>query len=424
MKPRFFLHGIGGVYNYGCEAIVRGTAAILTHSFPDSQVIYLSRRPEMDARALRDCPVEVRNNTLPPLWHPGRIARAALRRIGIKRWAVPDNIMDVTKDDCLLSIGGDIFSLPEKPYPPRVDISYQTRVPLYCRRRGACTVLWGASVGPFEDWPESVPVFREFLRELDLITVRESATMEYLQQLEITHTLHPVADPAFLMPADVRPDDMPFPSNDGVIVGVNLSPLSVRHTYGWDSLETAIHADTEFVSWLVRECQAKVILIPHVVIPSIPRDDDLAYLLRIYETIDANDRTSVAILPGDLGARRTKGVVSRCDALVAARMHCAIAGVSSGVPTLFVSYSVKAKGMAQLVYGDDTWCVGLDAFGQDAGRNRIRELLYTRSQVKTHLTSVLPRLKEQAMVAGEVLREALQRNRDCGYRRTGRGEAV
>lgn len=43
----------------------------------------------------------------------------------------------------------------------------------------------------------------------------------------------------------------------------------------------------------------------------------------------------------------------RCDFVIAARMHCAVNAVSTGVPALFLAYSEKAKGMAEYVYGSN-----------------------------------------------------------------------
>ena len=56
----------------------------------------------------------------------------------------------------------------------------------------------------------------------------------------------------------------------------------------------------------------------------------------------------------DCDAETLKGYISRCRFLVAARTHASIAGYSTGVPTLVVGYSVKAKGIACDLFGDDT----------------------------------------------------------------------
>ena len=53
-NPTIGLYGIGGVYNYGCEAIVRGTEIILRKKWPNIQIKYASLRPEDDKRRIQN----------------------------------------------------------------------------------------------------------------------------------------------------------------------------------------------------------------------------------------------------------------------------------------------------------------------------------------------------------------------------------
>ena len=46
------LIGIGGVYNYGCEAIVRGTVNILKSINPEVKISYASYNYEDDVQRL------------------------------------------------------------------------------------------------------------------------------------------------------------------------------------------------------------------------------------------------------------------------------------------------------------------------------------------------------------------------------------
>ena len=46
------LYGIGGTYNFGCEAIVRGTEKIIHSSFPDAVLDYYSYKPEEERERL------------------------------------------------------------------------------------------------------------------------------------------------------------------------------------------------------------------------------------------------------------------------------------------------------------------------------------------------------------------------------------
>ena len=41
-----------------------------------------------------------------------------------------------------------------------------------------------------------------------------------------------------------------------------------------------------------------------------------------------------------------KGYISRCELFIGARTHATIAAYSTGVPTLVLGYSVKARGIA------------------------------------------------------------------------------
>ena len=58
-QPTFLLYGIHGLYNYGCEAIVRGTMAILRDKWPECEIVYASRRPEEDKDILKGEPINV-----------------------------------------------------------------------------------------------------------------------------------------------------------------------------------------------------------------------------------------------------------------------------------------------------------------------------------------------------------------------------
>ncbi len=54
-----------------------------------------------------------------------------------------------------------------------------------------------------------------------------------------------------------------------------------------------------------------------------------------------------------MSCQKLKYVISKCRAFIGARTHATIAAYSSMVPTLVVGYSVKAKGIAQDIFG--TW---------------------------------------------------------------------
>lgn len=70
------LIGIGGVYNYGCEAIIRGTVIILKKQFPDIKISYASYNYEYDKNRLSDCDVHVIDRTCARKITAKRVIRA------------------------------------------------------------------------------------------------------------------------------------------------------------------------------------------------------------------------------------------------------------------------------------------------------------------------------------------------------------
>jgi polysaccharide pyruvyl transferase WcaK-like protein len=200
------------------------------------------------------------------------------------------------------------------------------------------------------------------------------------------------------------PGDLVFEKGNGPILGVNLSPLSFLHVYAKEDMAAAFQEHIDALETLISELSVRVILIPHVIAPHMPRDDDYRFLKSIYDIISERHPDYIALLSPDLGAQRTKGVISHCDALLASRMHCGIAAVSQGIPTLFLSYSSKARGMAQYVYGDDTFCLGLNEAVGNTLVTRTRLLLDSRTQIASALSSRMEEFADMAKQGGRILK--------------------
>jgi polysaccharide pyruvyl transferase WcaK-like protein len=237
-----------------------------------------------------------------------------------------------------------------------------------------------------------------------LITVREPETERYLAGLGIAGNVRPVADPAFLM-APIEPDGRVaelLPAGRRLL-GINLSPLSATHLWPGAPLGSRVRAQAAILRQLAISRGYTLVLVPHVVIPEEPADDDYAYLHRIRTALRETGFSDVVLLPPDLGAQCTKALLTRLDALVTARMHCGIAAVSAGVPTLFLAYSRKAQGMAEFVYGNAARCIPLADMNTIIAHPLFEELPVVRETLRQKRDQ----WQAQAMAAGEGLRASL-----------------
>jgi len=406
-SPKFLLHGISGVFNYGCEAIVRTTVDILKEQWPECHIAYASRRPKQDGLVLEDCDLEIIDNRIPNFSSPTRLLNSYYARFGRPEgWIAFDKKALSGTYDYLVSIGGDIFTLRRPSASKKVAI-YPVDCANWVMDHGKKYVLWGASVGPYDSWPESIPVFKKFLSRCELITAREPETVRYLSKLGISSNVTAVADPAFLLPAQFIEQDWPFGNDMTPVLGMNLSPLA--STFASSGTEQFLNIQVEMVIKVVDALGVNVLFIPHVIASQVT-DDDYRTMHRIHQSLPEHIAQKVRLLPPHLGAMRTKGMIQHCDALIAARMHCCIAGVSSGTPTLFLSYSRKSVGMAEYVYGNSLWVYKVEEFYRSPDIAKLATVLQTSKEMRSFLNGSKERFVADARLAGTALKRSISAN--------------
>jgi len=399
--PRFLLVGIMGVYNYGGEGIVRGTIRMLREKWPDCAITYASGLPVEDATALSDIEniniVQSRNR-----WTVKRIVFGIARRLGIGQGTPLPLKRSLLNDiDVMLSIGGDNYTL-----------SPDNRMQFYTAQlmslgekaltQGKKYVLWGASVGSFESNAHAKKIFTRHLQKVSSITVREMITLNYLKSLGCVNNVALVADPAFLMPPAV---DVPILKKDNkLFIAINFSPLSINHVFSRNQQEFKKMKNV-LVACLYKLLEIRdinILLVPHVIPFSGVSNDDYSLLQNVYSEM-SNLEDRVTLLPRDLGGPKTKAILSQCDAVVSARMHCCIAAISAGVPTLFIQYSQKALGMVRYVYGNDDWCIHLQDLSPEKLHRKIVAMLENRQEISTMLKGARPKWENEARLGVELL---------------------
>jgi len=385
-----WLIGNGGFYNRGCEAIHRATVDLLTQEFdschftawsPDyARDLVQGKQPSVRWRPY------YRSNWLWGPYSPLRVKFPLVQ--GLPSRSLRDlasTLLDMP--DCVLSLGGDNFSLDYGL--PRSFVA-QCK---YFQRRNIPTVIWSASVGPFDKDPAYEREIAEFLRRVSLITVRESYTLDYLSSLGVSDNVVRVYDVAFALgPEKYDGPEADFLCSDDV-VGLNVSELVLKW-YGRGDRDAFQCEIAGFVRKLVHDGH-RVVLIPHVT-----REDgrlsrnDAEFLKMIYERIgDVSEQ--VGILPANIPARQMKWLISQCRFFVGARTHATIAAVSSGVPTIAIAYSAKARGIWQDIFGHTDYLLDADKVSTEALVQRMRLLIDDETSIRRTL-----REKGQEMLAG------------------------
>ncbi|NVL90285.1 MAG: polysaccharide pyruvyl transferase family protein [Desulfobacterales bacterium] len=403
--------GHGGFTNRGCAAIVQCTSRTLRDLFPSATLSLVSHFYRADKRVARKMSIKLFNEYPFPL---SLLPRKACCRI--YRFVQFYHLRSQHKrrlfraNDAVLSIGGDNITpeFPIRSIKPFID---ELHVAL---EMGLVTVLWGATLGPFNK-PEYRSLVLPVLRDLDLIVVRDYESRGDLHSEGISDNVVFAPDPAFLLEPFVSKRVQCYVNwaSQKFCLGVSISGF----------LASLSQVDERAI--LYAECLRKwidltggrVLLVPHVVIGSASCND-----YRFSKIVGRlMDRWNcVRILPPTLSASEYKAAVGACQLFMGSRMHATIAALSQCIPTLSLSYSRKAGALQQLMVGNHRFVCEISRCTSDDILEKLFQLRSVSEQIRNCTRDRMYQLNEDYERATQHLARVLcsaQRRRDCGKMR-------
>lgn len=378
-----FFHA--GSTNRGCEAIVRSGVNSIKEKYPDAIVSLASFNPESDKLIPSiDTIFDVRQREVVRFSPEGIVSMLKVKfqkdetylyRIQFKKL-----IKLIPQYDIFLSIGGDNYCYGEQAWIYEVD--------RLIKKAGKKLVLWGASIGE-EDLSE--PKIKD-LQSMDLVLARESLTFEILKKKGVNN-IKLIADGAFTM----QKEDVILSDNwkEGNTIGFNFSPLV------WKRNAASKSASFDLIKHILDTTDMTIALTPHVMIPA---NDDYIVLEEFFNKFQDTGR--VVLLPNNLNAIQYKGYIAKMRFFIGARTHATIAAYSSLVPTMVLGYSVKSKGIAKDIFGEEKLVLSIHEISDSRLLiEKFQEMVSQENEIKNILTKEIPRIKENAKKAAEYLSE-------------------
>ncbi|MCA1991989.1 MAG: polysaccharide pyruvyl transferase family protein [Coleofasciculus sp. S288] len=390
--------GITGLRNRGVEALVVPTVEQLCQRQPNLSVKILTKTPDYDELRLQPYSASPLNDYLSN-FPKGRLQRLRVKLskyhkpFASKYQAFVETIGDAS---VVIASGGDVFSSDygalHRHLRP-LEVALDAGVPV---------VFLAQSIGPFKRDSEA-QAWLQVARRSTLITVRERLSYNYVtKDLGLSPDLVKLtADPAFLLqppsPQEVANLRKFYGiTEDRPVIAIATSQ-GISHYAGCD-LDKHLKAWGEVVQMLLDEFDAQVLVVPHVQEIYASNDDRImaTHLLR-----SLNFDSRVRLVSADHSASEFKGLIGSCDMVVAERMHAAIAGLSSGVCTVAVGYSIKAEGIMTELLGAESLHDGLlipvqQFLDPSAACATIRTAWNRRQEVAEQLQNVLPRVKQDS----------------------------
>ena len=374
---KYFLFDHAGSLNRGCEAIIRGTVKIISAADDDASFRLASYRPENDTLlGLDTVRMESRELTgLETLISALNIKLAHSEKYAYRKMYSPV-VNHADGFDFCLSVGGDTYCYG--------DNASVREITAQLHKNGKKTVLWGASIGEEDLSEEKINGFKSF----DAIFVREPLTYELISKYVDKDKLFMFADPAFCL----EREDLPLPDGfeEKNTMGFNLSPLVA------DKNPALVDACTDFLEYVLENTSLQIALIPHV---TEKGNDDCTVLSEIYERLDNPQR--VIKIGGGLSASQYKGYIARLRFFIGARTHATIAAYSNAVPTIVLGYSVKSRGIAKDLFGEEKFVVdSLSLTSAQTLINEFKKLAEQETEIVAQLGAVIPEKIKSSMAAG------------------------
>lgn len=410
---KIILSGITSFRNHGVEALVTTSLDQLRKRLPGAEYLVLDRVPEFDASRVREKDVRFHYDHTARPFYSSRIRQILVslsnyvERIDRNYQAA---VREIRSAAVVVASGGDVFA---SEYGHRSLLSHLQPLEL-AGRFGVPYVFHAQSIGPFKTDMDR-QAFLKVARGAAAITVRERRSYDYVTQdlglpeTQVTHT----ADPAFLLPTPSGETLRAMRAHYGMAADRPTIALSTSQAIcNWTDTDHEQHflSWQRVIEWLRTTLDAHIILIPHVQEISVKNDDRIlaTELIRHFQ-FDPH----VRLAGGDYTASEFKGLISQCDLVVAERMHAALAGLSSAVPTVAIGYSVKAEGiLLDLLDGRTVKKSALMSLPEFLDPNsaieRIARAWNQRAAITAQLKESLPAARTRAALNFEIIVRALK----------------
>lgn len=383
MKIMMFAHG--GSLNRGCEAIVRSSTNIIKEKVDEAKIYLVSSKPETDKFITKlDGIYDGSTKSIAKYSYDWWVALLKVKLFNDESYAIAkmeDNIIKHIKNmDVCLSIGGDNYCYGEQPALYEINKKVKAA--------GKKLVLWGCSIGE-EDMSE-----RKLgdLKQFDLILARETLTYNMLKNKGLNN-VKLCADPAFTM----EKEELKLPKGwqEGNTIGLNFSPLV------WNRNKDSQVAVRDLINHILDTTDSTIALTPHVMQDG---NNDYEVLYTYYEEFKNTGR--VIILPNNLNAIQYKGYIARMRFFIGARTHATIAAYSNCVPTMVLGYSIKSKGIAKDLFGEEKLVLNIEEISNSNKlKAKFDEMVREEDQLKSKLEQTMPNIKKMSYKAVEYLQE-------------------
>lgn len=334
-----------GIGNRGCEALTKSLCSVL--DLPKENTEIYSEHYEEDVTSNLDNYGEIiQFNKWKNVSFFCKVyykLRAIVMKDSQKVNLLKHDLSRITSDSIVFMTGGDLYCYESS-------IGLMKYIHNYSVEHHAVTMLIGCSI---EEEFLTEDVIKD-LHNYDIITVRESITLDNLKQKGITKNVFLIPDSAFVL--QPQSEGVHIPTNKE-IVGINIS-IYVNEGEHYNTL--FLKNIEKLINYILEKTDRDIMLVPHV----FWETQDDRKLIKHVKELFCTDR--VWILDSEnLDYCQIRYAISQCRFFMGARTHSVISAYAVCVPTVALGYSVKSVGIAKDIGMDDKTVINCKTIKRD-----------------------------------------------------------
>lgn len=352
--------------NKGCEALSYSFLSMINRILDDAEITIYN----FSNCGLGDIPKFFKNIDF--LCVPLKIKDYSFNMI--KHFIRCDVVFDITMGDSFSDIYSKDLCLS--------DMRFKILAEIFSKKY----ILLPQTYGPFYD----KKVLRRaimILKRADAIYCRDMLSSDYLKEKCKVNAAKVATDLAFALPYDRNTFNI---DHKKINLGINISGLLWRGGFTKNN-QFGLKLDyREYINSLIEYFREKeeisIHLIPHVInMKENAHDDDYKICQQI-----KNEYGNLYLPPEFKTPMEAKSYIANMDFFIGARMHSTVAAISSGVPTVPVSYSRKFEGLFGNLNYD--YVVDGQKLNTEDALSKTIEYIYCRDQLKNDETIAMKKV--------------------------------
>ncbi|GAB6265201.1 MAG: hypothetical protein STSR0001_06460 [Methanothrix sp.] len=298
---------------------------------------------------------------------------------------------------------------------------YAIYLPFFIKSLNKKIVFFGGGLAHFGKKINKYPFFIRYplefalksaLNRMDMITLRERNSFEYLSRLGISdNRMMVTADPAFLLQPATNEKVEAIIAKEGLVRAnallIGMTITKRRASLAFPSLGEKqksylkhIEILADVLDRLIDNYNATIVFLPHCIGPGDDLDDRLV-AKDIY--ILCKNKGNIKVINQEYTCEELKGLIGKFDIFIGERIHSAINATSMHVPSLILSDGVDARlDMFKMINQDEYIC-SVEELSATELFKRIEFIILNRKSIKNELVDIIPFIRSKSLQNAEFM---------------------